>query len=98
MCGYLRALCWRYFFQQMANGEIASDASTDEKMPLLTEEKISEDNVENQRHSGKLDCQRRSFYGLRPRHLSGAALFMHFLLYAIIFRAVFLLPDSGGNI
>jgi hypothetical protein len=63
--------------------EIASEAITDEKEPLMMNAYCFQDHEERQGHSERLAYQERSFYGLRPQHLRGAAVLMHVLLYVI---------------
>jgi hypothetical protein len=63
--------------------EIASAASTGEKEPLIMGAYCFQDDKERQGHSERLAYQKRSFYCLHPQYLSGAAFFMHTLLYAI---------------
>lgn len=82
-CDFIRWLCWQYFISEEVEAEIASAAITWEKEPLIMGAYCFQDDKERQGYSERLAYQKRSFHGLHPQYLSGAAVFMHTLLYAI---------------
>jgi hypothetical protein len=82
-CVFIRSRFLKYFISEELKAEVASEASTDEKGPLLKGAYCFQNDKERQGHSEWLAYQKRSFYGLRPQHLSIAAALMHALLYGI---------------